>query len=587
MVTRARRQWKPDSRGYYTRQIGWKLSKSGIRQQHKFILGTDLRQAEIREVKLREIWTVIASRSREPAPLWCETELEVARATAKGASEFVLPRNGGETPTNYAERLQRLQKRFTVILVLPEDRRAYRIGEENLTRLEAINDDGQLASVHTRLENVDPAKILAMQESERVLVAAGVPLTSPKPDLASVKLFADDEVPASDTHHLSRPGVTSCEESADAIAIEGTLHQAMKKYQEYLEREFHRPESNQISPWGKTQVKQVETLIQHHGDRPISELDASEINELIGYWRRRPCKLRTTTPMTSKSCKNYLSALTRFLKWLDTSSRFEWTKPIAFGDMDTRIRRLAVDHARKSLEQVDTFSFDELKLLMRYGHPFDRLLLLMGLNCGFGRAEIASTLVGEVHLFSAHSPRHQEILDFKSTAEDSFIKRVRRKSGVYGEHILFPLTVQGIQWAMKHRRTFPGYGPHAVLVVNRAGTALDKSTKAGNTNQMIPNHFDRLIKRIRADDHDIRSLSFGKLRKTGSQLIKRFSDGEIMGVFDCHGQPVKSDALTDAYSNRPFGRVFTAIRNVQEYLQPVFAEAGNDPFTTRDAPSSQ
>ncbi|WP_345327360.1 hypothetical protein [Novipirellula rosea] len=255
--------------------------------------------------------------------------------------------------------------------------------------------------------------------------------------------------------------------------------------------------------------------------------------------------------------------------------------------MDTRIRRLAVDHARKSLEQVDTFSLDELKLLMRYGHPFDRLLLLMGLNCGFGRAEIASTLVGEVHLFSAHSPRHQEILDFNSTAEDSFIKRVRRKSGVYGEHILFPLTVQAIQWAMKHRRTFPGYGPHAVLVVNRAGTALDKSTKAGNTNQMIPNHFDRLIKRIRADGDDIRSLSFGKLRKTGSQLIKRSSDGEIMGVFDCHGQPVKTDALTDAYSNRPFGRVFTAIRNVQEYLQPVFAEAGNDPFPTRDAASSQ
>lgn len=580
MVTRARRQWKPDSRGYYTRQIGWKLSKSGTRQQHKFILGTDLRQAEIREVKLREIWTAIANRSREPNPLWSGTDLEVARAAAKGAGEFVLTRNGGETPTNYAERLRRFQKRFTGIVITPEDRRAHRIGEESLARLEAIDDDGGLTTINALLENVDPTKILAIQESEKVLVAAGVPLTASKPSHPYSQSFAADEASGGHTFRSPRSASTSCFEPVDATATEVSLHCAMKRYQEYLQREFHRPETNQISPWGKTQVKQVETLIQHHSDRSIGELDASEINELIGYWRRRPCKLKTTTPMTAKSCKNYLSALTRFLKWLDTNSQFEWTKPVAFGDMDTRIRRLAADYARKSLEQVDTFSLDELKLLMRYGRPFDRLLLLMGLNCGFGRAEIASTLVGEVHLFSAHSLRHQEILDFKSTAEDSFIKRVRRKSGVYGEHILFPLTVQGIEWAMKHRRTFSGYGNQAVLVVNRAGTALDKPTKAGNANQMIPNHFDRLIKRIQADSHDIRPLSFGKLRKTGSQLIKRFSDGEIMGVFDCHGQPVKSDALTDAYSNRPFGRVFTAIRDVQEYLQPVFADAGDAPFTT-------
>ncbi|EMI19565.1 hypothetical protein RMSM_03506 [Rhodopirellula maiorica SM1] len=492
-----------------------------------------------------------------------------------------MTRNVGESPTNYAQRLRRFQKRVTGIVVTPEDRRAWRIGDENLARLEAIDDNGQLATIDTLLDNVEPAKILAMRESERVLVAAGIPLTASQTGSSTVQPFVGDEVPASERHQSPRPGATSCVKPPGAIATAVSLHQAMKQYQEYLEREFHRPETNQISPWGKTQVKQVDTLIQHHGDRSIGELDASEINELIGYWRRRPCKLRTTTPMTAKSCKNYLSALTRFLKWLDTSSRFDWTKPIAFGDMDTRIRRLAVDHARKSLEQVDTFSLDELKLLMRYGQPFDRLLLLLGLNCGFGRAEIASILVGEVHLFSAHSPRHQEILDFKSTAEDSFIKRVRRKSGVYGEHILFPLTVKGIQWAMKRRKAFPGYGDHAVLVVNKAGTALDQPTKAGNANQMIPNHFDRLIKRIQVDSHDIRPLSFGKLRKTGSQLIKRFSDGEIMGVFDCHGQPVKSDALTDAYSNRPFGRVFTAIRDVQEYLQPVFKEAGETPFISR------
>ena len=98
-------------------------------------------------------------------------------------------------------------------------------------------------------------------------------------------------------------------------------------------------------------------------------------------------------------------------------------------------------------------------------------------------------------------------------------------------------------------------------------------------NQNIPNHFLRLIKRIKEDGNDISNLSFGKLRKTATDLIKRFSDGEIAGVFDCHGSPVKTDSLSDQYSNRPFGKVFKAIREVVKYLIPVFQEAGPKPFS--------
>lgn len=268
----------------------------------------------------------------------------------------------------------------------------------------------------------------------------------------------------------------------------------------------------------------------------------------------------------------------RFLTWLHSTSEFEWTKPQAFNDFDRRIRRLPSDHVKKSLEQVDTFSLDELRLLMRYGQPLDRLLLLLGLNCGFGRAEIASLLVGEVHLRRGHTPREQEILGFATTNDDSFIKRIRRKSGVYGEHILFPLTVRALEWALERRKKFPDFDQTARLILNEKGTPLDQQTKGSNANQAIPNHFARLIKRIRDDGQTIRTLSFGKLRKTASDLIKRHSDGEIAGVFDCHGEPVKTDSLSDAYTNRPFGKVFRAIRAVETYLGPVFAEAGTSPF---------
>ena len=161
-----------------------------------------------------------------------------------------------------------------------------------------------------------------------------------------------------------------------------------------------------------------------------------------------------------------------------------------------------------SLEQVDTFALDELRLLMKYAQPFDRLLLLLALNCGFGRAEIASLLVGEVELFKGHTQREQEILGYRTTDRDSFIKRIRRKSGVYGEHILFPMTVEGIQWALERRKRFPGFSDNARLLLNEKGRPLDRQTKSGNANQLIPNHFSRLIQRIREDANEIRPLSF-------------------------------------------------------------------------------
>ena len=65
--SRSRLQWKPDPRGYFTRQIGWKISRSGKTQQHKFILGTDRREAEARERKLRELWDQFEKTSSIPA----------------------------------------------------------------------------------------------------------------------------------------------------------------------------------------------------------------------------------------------------------------------------------------------------------------------------------------------------------------------------------------------------------------------------------------------------------------------------------------------------------------------------------------
>ena len=575
MTTRTRRKWKPDSRGYYTRQIGWVVSKSGKNQQQKFLLGKDLNAAETRERKLRELWDRHASQQQQRRPLWPDDLLEIGKLIARGVEEIAVPQKEAESQIGYAGRIRTLQASYPVVLFLPANRYSYDVGCAALQQLDEV--PGEVPStaaektVQQQLPRQFPNPALgnfapASPAQVSIPINGQVVLSSPK--------YGRIDQPQTmvDQTRTMREAPTS------AALQQQSLHDALKGYQEFIQREYFRPELNRLTDWGNMQKKQVKSLKEHHEDRLLLYLDADAVNEMIGYWRRRPTKKGTSDPMKAKSAGNYLSALIRFFKWLHNSSSFHWSKPFALNDANRKIQTLPSDHANRQLEQVDTFSLSELCLLMRYAQPLDRLLLLLAINCGFGRAEIASLLVRELRLFEAHSKWHSELINYESTSEDSFVKRIRRKSGVYGEHILFPMTVEGIQWAIEERKNQPNFSTDARLLLNKNGKPYDEPTKSGNANQTIPNRFARLIKRIKEDGKEIRSLSFGKLRKTAGQLIKTFSDGEIMGVFDCHGQPVKTDSLNDVYSNRPFGRVFKAIKQVEEYLEPVFALAGPAPF---------
>lgn len=102
--------------------------------------------------------------------------------------------------------------------------------------------------------------------------------------------------------------------------------------------------------------------------------------------------------------------------------------------------------------------------------------------------------------------------------------------------------------------------------------------RKNNTNQQVPARWNVLTERIRKDHPKFRRLSYGKLRKTAASLIRQFAGGEVAGVFLAHRQPVESDDLLEIYANRPFGKVFDALRRVGEYLQPMFDAAPPAPF---------
>jgi integrase len=222
-------------------------------------------------------------------------------------------------------------------------------------------------------------------------------------------------------------------------------------------------------------------------------------------------------------------------------------------------------------EQVDTFDLAELVHLYPYTSEVNRAAFLLGLNCGFGAAECGSLRLKEIYLCQQH-PKADKI-GWSADPKGSFIFRVRRKSKVYGEWLLWPETVDALRYMIDRRQRIGNASPDSLLFVTKDGSPMYRQTEGGNNGQQIPKMWGYVLKNARAAHPEVRKLSFNKLRKTGGNFIKHApgSDGEVAGVFLCHGHPVTSDELSDAYTNRPWKRVFEAIQKVREQLAPMFA----------------
>lgn len=489
MPTRIRKTWKPRDDGQFDCRVGWEVNSRGNRAQHKFRLGSDLTEAKRRDELLRQMWERI-DRAKPADPVWTEDTLDLARHIARGQPHIQMQHRENEDVVVYAERVHHLRNLFPMIAILPELNYEWAFGVQLLGAMDKMAQHSE-PSFEKEHEKLGETFIELMRDGLRS--NGGPTLTHAGP----------------------------------------TLHQAMRKHIVWLEHDYQHPEVG-VTAWGRTQIKQVESLIAHHENLPIEQIDHNQIETMVRYWRQRPFKRGTKNPVTKKSAENYISALRNFIKWLHTSTEYEWRKPDSFDDIKTRVTKLEGER-RTQIMPEQLFTLDELVLLYRYGTPLDRLLMLLGLNCGFGRAESASLLVEEIALRTRHSERHREILDFESTNTDSFIKRHRRKTDVYGEFLLFPHTVQALEWALRCRKKQPAFGPSARLLLNGRGEPYDKPTKSGNANQQVSNLFARLKKRITDDNNSITGLPFKALRKTAGGLVKRFSDGEINAVFLCHG----------------------------------------------------
>jgi hypothetical protein len=341
-----------------------------------------------------------------------------------------------------------------------------------------------------------------------------------------------------------------------------SLHKALADYITDLEKIG--------TPWGRTQVANAKRIKAAAKDRPLSTIGLVEMQDHFDHWRKRPTNNLNGQPIAKETAVGHVWQLKDFYDWTHKrSQKYEWKRPAdCWEDIDRTVIKLPADSVKRNRSlQTTTYTIEELTILYQNASPLVRCMMLLAINCGFKQAEIGSLTPDEVFIETAHP--HADELDFETSDSDSFIRRIRRKSEVYGEHWLFPETVEAIKWAMERRQGINAKSP--ALLLTSQGKSYSDETSGNNKPSRIRSLWCRIIKTVQETNPEFRSLPFSDLRKLGGNLVRSVSNGEISGVYLCHGQPVKEDQLSDIYTNRPFGKLVEALKMVREKLAPMFA----------------
>ncbi len=488
-----------DSSGQYFRQLGY---KRGLAGQPKFRLGKDQKLAELAYHRLGMLWDAVV------------TEHERRGLTV--VEQFAPPGGGGCSggplwPDDALLVAEAIRKHKHIVRLPPP-----------------VNMDGDDAYA----QYIDHVRGLYGQ------IIAVLPA-----DEESAK--AGKESHAHYARHRSRQAAVNSRIAQIPIpagVVGQTLYAALDAYAEAILAR-NQKES------GRVHAASVLRLKSSTPDMDLSEFGYAQVERLAAYWESRPeAKARggkgLGRPISIDTVDKQICAARRFLKWLERNAEYDWEPPKFVDDaLRVDLKQLRTDEEISALRHgVQTFTVEQLAVMYQHATDLERFLILLGLNAAMSHAELLSL-------------RWDEIDNDPPT-----IKRVRRKSGVYGEAVLWPET-----WAAIQRRRPKSTTASSLVLMTARSTEY--------TRQRVANTWETLRKRIeRATGAPAEWwLPFKHLRKTAAQLIRNESDGEIAGVFLSHGKPVATDDLADLYSNRPFHRVAEALGKVRKRLEPMFA----------------
>ena len=185
----------------------------------------------------------------------------------------------------------------------------------------------------------------------------------------------------------------------------GTLHGAIDHYKEYLRETGTQDGQGNLSPLTRKCREWLDMLKEHHSDCQLWQLDIGAIEKMISYWRNRPMTKRGNRSSIDHVTK-MVQEIYRFLRWLDTQTKYRWTMPRGTEDLKRTPVRLAEDDKNHQTafrsNTKETYTPEQMAVIAQHADEFGRALIGVCVNCAFGASEAGQWLTREYHLFAKH-----------------------------------------------------------------------------------------------------------------------------------------------------------------------------------------
>lgn len=327
-----------------------------------------------------------------------------------------------------------------------------------------------------------------------------------------------------------------------------------------------------LSPWGKTQIDQVKTwkrfmavATRIEGGKEVhakllltdlADLTIAKAQQMVDTITCRPktFESKQTRRMAPKTASSIKKKIKHFFDWLDLSDEWQWWEPPRFRKLNYKFAELSAEerHERKMQREKWRISDEEIRTLIKYATPSERVLILLGLNCAFGAGEIGNLRIPYVKL------------------ETSEIDGIRFKTGNDTRHKLWPESVEALGWELQRREQLPqsDMSKDIVFLSEKTGKPIWKKSKAGNYNNGVAKRWNDLLDRVQKDHPEFHRYSFGKLRKTAAIRMIELHNAEIASMILAHGTP-SDDEILSAYVNIPWKKLYAAQDSYGESIRPL------------------
>ena len=345
-----------------------------------------------------------------------------------------------------------------------------------------------------------------------------------------------------------------------------TLHEALDARSDHLEATGNRDQDGNLVSRIRKCRDRLRYLKDHHENLPLWQLTLPVIDKMAACWRNRPMTARKTRTSWDHA-HDMNKELFRFLEWLDGNLDFRWTQPKGVEKIRRSPIKLPEDDNQEAFQTAkkDTYTPDHLAVLIRNTDALGRAIIGVCVNCAFGASEIGQWSTKRYILRTPHP--HADLVGIQSTEADSWIVGPRPKTGVYGEHWLWPEVADAVAPLLNDR---------PVLPITDRGTAWYKR-HSNNPQTKFGRWWSNLLERVRKQHPDFTMLPFGSLRDLLPNVLRREFSDEVASICLQHGQ-IGEDELLKCYANVPFKKLFEATRHLEVRFRP-FLDSFATPIT--------